>query len=136
MNENVNAARHDEKSGGTEIAFFAHDFTFPVAMQDHCALGPLSNSLLRQLGQYFLERRQILDQLINAQRFAGKFFNDLRHISSFCATAQRNTFSGSLMEELSCRRNQFLRRQVWNGLPLRFPLASRTWSEAFCVGCL
>jgi hypothetical protein len=49
----------------------------------------------------FLERREILNQLINAQRFAGKFFNDLLHISSFWATAKRNTFSALLMEELS-----------------------------------
>ena len=66
-----------------------------------CAFRPIIKLRTRQ----FLERREILNQLINAQRFAGKFFNSLLHVRLFGATAQRNTFSVLLMEELSCRRN-------------------------------
>ena len=56
-----------------------------------CAFRPI----IKLRTRHFLERWQILDQLIDAQRFAGKFFNDLLHISSFGATPQEIAFPRS-----------------------------------------
>src|SRR6184192_2554880 len=85
MNENIDTAGHDIKRRGTEITFFAHDLALSVAMQNRRAFRPI----IKLRTRHFLERRQILDQLIDAQRFACKFFNDLLHISSFWATAPK-----------------------------------------------
>ena len=48
-----------------------------------------------------LKRSQIFEQLIDAQRFPGKFFNDLLHVGSLSGDSARNIFSVLFMEELS-----------------------------------
>ena len=118
MDENIDAARHDKKSRGTEIAFFADHLTFLIAMQDRGAFRPIIELRTR----HFFERGQILDELIDTQRFTPReFFNDFLHVGSFRATAQGIPGTCSLLKkELSPWRDRSAhRRQPFGMVCLR-----------------
>src|SRR5206468_5116268 len=101
MNENVDAAGHDKKSGRTEIAFFAHDLALLIAMQNGRAFRPIVELRAR----HFFERRQILDELIDAQWFTSKFLDDFLHVGPGSGNSARNTCSLLFMEEYFPLRN-------------------------------
>ena len=92
-----------------------------------CAFRPI----IKLRTRHFLERRQILDQLINAQRFTTKFFNDLLHVGSFRVPAPKYLFRTSYGRTFPLPELIPAVVKFWNGSRLRFPLASRTWSTAF-----
>ena len=74
VNENIDRAGNDVIRGRTELPFFADDFVFAEAVKDSCTFGPVLELRARD----FFQRRQILDELINGQRFARcEFFNRL-----------------------------------------------------------
>ena len=61
---NVDRARDDVVGGRAELAFGADRFAFAIAMEDGRAFRPVVELPARD----FLQRRQILDQLIDAER--------------------------------------------------------------------
>ncbi len=66
VDENINRPGDDVIRRRTELAFFANDLPLPKTMENGRALRPI----LKLGARNFFERRQILDELIDAQRFA------------------------------------------------------------------
>ena len=64
VNGNIDAARDDVVGGRAELAFSADRFALAITMQNGGAFRPV----VQLAARYFLERRQIFDQLIDAQR--------------------------------------------------------------------
>ena len=79
VNKNVDRARNDVIGGRTEIAFLANDLAFSITMQNGRGFRPV----LQLRPRHFFQRREISDELVDAQRFARrKFFNYFGHMRS------------------------------------------------------
>ena len=72
----IDRSRDDVIGGRTKLAFLANGLAFAESMKNGRAFGPIFQLRTR----HFLERRQIFDELIDAQRLAtGQFTNDVIH---------------------------------------------------------
>lgn len=76
----------------------AQDFALFVTMQNCRAFRPIIKSCMHD----FFERRQILEELVDAQRLtAAQFSNDFWYFGLHAGDSARNIASPCLMEEFS-----------------------------------
>ena len=66
VNKNINRPGDDVIRGRTKLAFLANKLPVLVAMQNRRAFPPI----LELRSRHLFERRQVFDELIDAQRFA------------------------------------------------------------------
>src|SRR6266700_8286315 len=131
MNENVDRPGDDVIRCGAKLAFLANDLTLFVAMQDRRAFRPI----IKLRTRHFFERGQILDELIDAQRFTGKFFNVSRHIGWLRATGQKYLFAALYGRTFPGGPNDlFISVNVLKWLASGISASIRTCFETFCGG--